>query len=375
MEYTIIGLLAAGIMLLYRAEPVPQSPLASACLPNVWSGRRDGRGGRVLGVAAITGSAGILVLMAGLREGSGTDYWPRYVPIFNQVAHAWPIDTDPGFLALNQIVAAVTSDHQYLFLASALLTISLVYRVVARLSVFPALSIYIYFFGGFYLESFNLMRQWLAIAILMNTIEFLMKGRFARFMVLTLLAATFHPSALVWIAAWPMARLRLNWALRTAVTSGGVIAIALLPELVRTLTVGLAPGYAWYFDSNYGERLTFDPYGLIIAGAALCLSLVPKFNRGDKYVNVTLNLQGIQIVVLAAAFFLQYAFSRVTYYFAPIQILVVPMVLSSISNPVWRRLAMTVVLAAYALSFYLKFIVWNSHGVMPYHSVLEGVAP
>jgi hypothetical protein len=133
----------------------------------------------------------------------------------------------------------------------------------------------------------------------------------------------------------------------------------------------VAPSYAWYFDSNYGEARVFDPYGVCLAVVVLAISTytLRGWRGGELYRECLMNIQAMQIVFLAATLMLTYAFSRLTYYFTPIQMFIVPLALSAIRRPLPRRIATFAVLVAYAVGFYFKFIVWNSHGVMPYESI------
>jgi len=369
--YLIVGIAASVAMLWYRA-PLVDSALASARLPDRllrWRPERDAaRAGSALACGV---SFAVLFGVAACRRGVGTDYWPRYVPFFVQVAHGWPVATDTGYVALNAVVAAFTGDYQWIFVVTSALTIGLVYRAIARWSVAPALSVFIFVVGGFYLESFNAVRQWLAIAILLNSMGAIVNRKPVRFLVLTAVAASFHASALIWLLAWPLARLRLGAVARLALVGLTAAAMIAGQAHVQSAISHWAPAYAWYLESDYGQVRAFDPYGTALAAGVLLVSTITLCDgeRESRYVRSLLNLQGMQMIVIILASTMEYLFSRVTYYFTPVQILAVPSMLAAIRTPGIRRIATGLVLVGYAAAYYFKFMVWNSHGVLPYRSV------
>lgn len=369
MIYILGGIVASGLMLLYRRAPVDQSPLSHPSLRRL----RQGGGDRVAAIVAVVGSAGVLIAISALRHGPGTDYWRRYVPLFERVRFGVPVDTERGFLLLNQVVAALTSDYQWLFAVMAVLTVGLVYRFILRMSLNPAMSVFVYAFGGTYLESFNLVRQGLAIAIVLNTIELIERRRPVPFFLLTLLASSLHSSALLWLAVWPIVRLRGGTATRVALLGGMVLAILAAPAALTALIDRVAPGYSWYFDSNYGGVQAFDSSVLWIAIVVLVGTLVLLKGRASEttYVNGVINLQAVQVATLLATVTVAYAFSRLSYYFTPIQMLAVPLLLAAIQDRRTRHLVTAGLIVAYAAAFYVRFIVWNAHEVMPYESIFS----
>jgi hypothetical protein len=370
--YAICGILASGLMVLYR-RPLPESSPLRQSGVSLPSRPTSSRGGQTAGIVGLYGSFGVLFLVAALRYGPGTDYWARYVPIFRRVRAGWDVDTEYGYLLINRAVASATSDYQWLFAVMSLLTIGLFYRFIVRMSMNPALSVYVFVFGGTYLEAFNLVRQGLAIAILVNTIELIVRKKALPFVLLTLLAATFHSSALLWLAVWPIVRIRGGNLARLALISGLVLVVLAAPQTLALLITRFSPGYSWYFQSNYGEVRAFDPSGLAIAILIFVASLFVL--RGEEsrsgYTIAVMNLQAVQIAALVATISVAYAFSRLSYYFTPIQVLAVPLVLSTIPDRTIRRSLTMIVMIIYAATFYFKFVVWNAHGVMPYESIFS----
>lgn len=369
MIYICAGLLATALTMLQRVPAPTSSPLSEGGAGVAERQRASiGSNSHSAGWIGIWASFAILFVVAGFRYGPGTDFWARYVPIFENVRLGRTVDAEYGYLLINRAIAAITTDYQWLFVVMSLATVGLFYRFIHRMSLDPTLSVYIYVFGGFYLEAFNLVRQGLAIAILLNTVELVLRKKPAAFIVLTMVAVSLHSSALLWFAVWPLIRMRGGRIVRVAVTALLAFMIVAMPGLLESLVTRFAQDYAWYFQSNYGDVRAFDRTALPMAVAIFVglVVVVRKAGVGDKYLLAIAGLQGVQVVALLATTTVAYAFSRATYYFTPIQIIAVPILLSAIRDDQLRRAVTLIFLLVYGLSFYYKFIVWNSHGVMPY---------
>lgn len=405
MIYLLGGLLASAAMLLHRRPPPCTSPLWAVTLGSpALSARLNGSGDRVVSFFGVTISFAILFLIAALRYGIGTDYWLRYAPLFEQIQNGNVNGHEIGYVLLNKAVGLITDDYQGIFVVTSFLTIALFYRFFLRMSVNPALSVFIYAFGGFYLEEFNLVQQALAIAILVNTIEFALRRMHLAFVLATLVASSFHTSALVWFAVWPLMWVRVGRAARLAIALAMIVVILLVPQAVSLLVGQLAPDYAWYFDSNYGVTRSIHPAVVIAAVAAFAFAVIKvgsverrdpyshtatkngntphttysytatkirKAGGADRYADVVVNVLAVSTAVLVATTTIAYLFSRLNYYFAPAQLLAVPLALSLVQGRLARQLLTVAFMSAYMTSFVFQFLVWNAHGVLPYDSIFS----
>ncbi|HKU26736.1 MAG TPA: EpsG family protein, partial [Candidatus Sulfotelmatobacter sp.] len=301
MIYLFGGLLASAAMLLYRRPPPRTSPLWDVTLGSApLASRLNATGDRVISYVGVTLSFSILFLIAALRYGIGTDYWARYAPLFQQIQQGNVDGEEIGYVLLNKAVGLVTDDYQGIFIVTSFITVALFYRFFLRLSINPALSVFIYSFGGFYLEDFNLVKQGLAIAILVNTYELALRKKHLAFVAATLIASSFHESALVWFAVWPLMWIRVGRAARIAIAAAMIGVILVVPQAVSLIVQQAAPQYGWYFVSNYGVTRSIHPAVVAVAIAALVFTVlkVGKAGRGDRYADAVLNVLAVSTAVL-----------------------------------------------------------------------------
>lgn len=374
MIYIIGGIVSSALLLLYRRPPPRHSPLNSLTFSSTLLERRiNGNDDQPLGRLALVASFSILFLIAACRYGIGTDYWSRHVPVFEQIRSGYATDYEVGFVALNRVVAWFTNDAQWLIAVVSFFTILLVYRFIIRMSLHPALSILIFVFGGFYLEAFNLAQQWLAIAILLNTLELALRRKRVAFLVLTILAISIHSSAIIWLAFWPLLVSRLNRVWQLILTIATLLVIASAPQLLIQWAAQTAPDYAWYLESNYGEARVISPAVLIVSSLLLaCSFLALRSEHGrNSYGKAVINMQVVSVILYFASVTVAYFFVRLIFYFSPVQMIALPLLLAKINSRILRWVACIGFIILYGVAFFHQFIIWNAHGVMPYDSIFN----
>ena len=137
----------------------------------------------------------VLILFAGLRSGLGTDF-VNYSKWFNSTINDNNLEI--GYVGIMNIFAYYNLSiyHiQFLFFAGTLLLINLAlkkYTINLKYAWFFYLI-----FPCFFLYSFILMRQYLAIAILFWSFQFLLKSKIWHYTLVILIGSLFHYSCLL----------------------------------------------------------------------------------------------------------------------------------------------------------------------------------
>ena len=137
----------------------------------------------------------LLSSVAGFRAYRvGTDTL-TYVAIYNNKSD----DMEIGFSWLIQLLHELALKPTAFLFACALITNGLVLIAISRLSDNVWLSVYLYITLYYYFNSFNAMRQYIAVSILLNAFYYASKKRWGPYSVLLIIAISFHSSALIGI--------------------------------------------------------------------------------------------------------------------------------------------------------------------------------
>ena len=146
----------------------------------------------------------ILATTSALRYSTGYDYSYTYAPGFEEVLSNPDISLfghhyEPGYRLLEKMVAFFSSNYQMIFLVTSVLIIGLFCINYAKYSSNVYLSVILFVLLSEYYCSMNFIRQTIAGVIALFAIPFLKKKKFLPYLLIVLVASTFHKSALILI--------------------------------------------------------------------------------------------------------------------------------------------------------------------------------
>ena len=103
-------------------------------------------------------------------------------------------------------------DNPYLFFAiSSAVIVFPITAFIIKYSDYPDLSLIVFLvYPHFYLDSFSLVRQWMALAIFLCSVRYLIESKPFRYIAIVFLASLFHSSVLVVLIAYPLKNIKLS---------------------------------------------------------------------------------------------------------------------------------------------------------------------
>ncbi len=290
-----------------------------------------------------------LMVMACFRSGNVGNDNIIYINFFCQVQEelsyfVFSLSTrfEPGFVLYNKVLAYFFDSPQALLFTSSFIILASVIRTIMKYSASVWLSVFL-FFCIYFNSTMVTMRQYLALAILLFSFDYIVKRRFICFLLLWLLACTFHYTAAVFIAAYFVYNLKINKKILTKF-------VLLLPVVVLLSFVLLQPFldifhdegmYEYYNDQNKyvkgGVRLATT---VLITLEGIVLTMVSIVFKVTKDKNI-LNHDGVNrllylycmiglfIVALSFPFNL---FSRVGTFFSFFNCILIPNAIHELSR-------------------------------------------
>ena len=209
-------------------------------------------------------AGGLFVLMATMRYGIGYDYF-NYERLYEQLGPmtAAQLVQDPvgkqfiGYSLVTHLLYRAGLDYRSLLLVINLLMTGVVLWFVKRYSPLPWMSLFFYLTLQFFAHSMNLFRQSIAATICLLAYPFLKRRKLLPFVLVVLLAAAFHTSALFFLPFYWI----LNWKCDGRLLGG--LALAAVPvylfsnRAAQLVTQYLFPNYAGYIGSRYWAGLGY----------------------------------------------------------------------------------------------------------------------
>lgn len=149
----------------------------------------------------------ILALFAGLRyEVGAKPDWEVYHQVFYDAPQhlsdllVYFSDNnrlEKGYLTYNFIIHYIVSDFNFFLVITALITIGLTYKSVSIYTPMTAFALLLYMRYGYFQFNMMFLRQGMAVAIFLYSIQYIKKRDVYRYYLLNIIGITFHVSLIV----------------------------------------------------------------------------------------------------------------------------------------------------------------------------------
>ena len=174
-----------------------------------------------------------------------------------------------------------------LFLTSLIINAGVfmgLYRIKEHLSYNIAIMVYCFMF---YQQTYNMMRQWMAMGVLIFGIRYIYDRKLIKYLITLLVAMLFHKSAFIGISLYLIALYMekpRNWWRQASVVAGVVLGVVFFQPIVLALTSSgiLTTKYLKY---ALGNSLSFFWKELAIRAPAivLCAVLYKPMKKTDEH--------------------------------------------------------------------------------------------
>lgn len=320
-----------------------------------------------------------MALILGLRGSNVGEDTAHYIDVFERANHItwktlftsgtdivyeriWNVDRsmEVGYLLLNKIVRVFTSEAQWLLVIVAFATCYLMAKFVYDNCSKVFLPTYIIMCESLYMQSFNLARQTLAIAIGLQAYTLLKeksKHSIIKAIITIFIAFLFHKSAIVLFMIIPLWVIKDDRRGMKYIIMGSISAPFLVTVASKFIAV-IIPRYGGYFENNYWEANVGGVIILWIIELFMILYIFRKYKNRD----------GKEIFVATAciAFYISFEliglkytiFTRITLYFRAFLIFLFPYFIKYLKPKC--RLAYRISLISVLSVFFLRYASTSS---------------
>lgn len=307
-----------------------------------------------------------LTFFGGLRTDVGVDFMS-----YSQMFEDFKNDTalflvEPANMLIINTINMFDINHQVIFFIYSVIIMSGVFYFIKKLSPSKELSILLFVtIGIFYFSTFNGIRQWAAISVILISIVKLIEKKHIQFLLLVVLSTLFHLSAIL-LFMLLLFRIRFNKF---------HLVVILLSSLLLTEVILFLINNSQY--AIYLNGLSFDSKGnpLLFLIYILILIYIPwlfGYFKGNVLLSieeiVLLNMNLMSILVLLIGYNMNIDFlslMRVNMYFQIQLIILIPMVMNRLQNIEVKFMLMY--LGILFLIFYYFNTIYNN-GIV-YHLV------
>lgn len=335
----------------------------------------------------------MLLFVSGLRAASVGADTRQYTSAFDQLksltfleALKAPISSwngyftyslEQGYRVYNKIVAFFGGSSQAITFCNSLFIVILLYKLIKEKSPYYGLSIWLYITLGFFQTEMNMARNAIAILLCLCATKYIPKHELLKYILVVLLASTFHTTALVFIP--------LYWVINY---------IELTPKRLKILALLSAVGGLFWkpiynllfriIPSRYERYLVFastETEGIALIFLFLTIFILIWFfcdlkKDPESFVKID-NTGAWLFILMILAFSISRtvsAFTRVAALFSPYLIVYFPKLISSgISNQRNRRIAVVALICCVFIVYIYRLSINNIGKTVPYAFCWENV--
>jgi hypothetical protein len=290
---------------------------------------------------------------------------------------AFAMRYEPGFITLCKLLNYFSGNYQLLLIVSSCFILFSFARFIYRNCEDVVMGTYVFLCMPF-AQSLNQMRQYIAVCILLFAIELLKEKRYLKFLLLVLLAASFHYSAIICVVFIVLYKTVLSKKLIPLLPFAGIILAFILTNyrniLSAVVQLQMFNQYSGYIGGRMDVQDTVTrPLKLLLIALVLIFLVLAMKNKnteeGLKY-NFTVNMLfmwgfvemfSINIIIV----------SRFILYFDFIIISSVSKALHQTREKHIRIILIIVIYAAMFGYFYVSRIQRSSGGIIPYRFFWE----
>ena len=296
----------------------------------------------------------LLTGVSACRIAVGNDYWV-YRFNFNLIAQNRHVSSEFGFNTIVRWIQLLFGYDEYLpvFAFFSLVTVFFFVKALSDQGRYFAFSLYLLMTGGYYFNSLNSVRYYLALAIALYAMKDVLRGEYGKFVLWILLGAMFHKSVLLVIPVYLAARFLAAAPLkRWHYIVGGLFLCTLVfgQNLYREIIFYF---YPYYRNSDFDNgQLSYANILKCICVLALCLLCYRRSLKTGLQNRFYFFLNLFGLVVYCCGSFIPEV-SRIGYYMIISQIFLLPELLTQMSGGWMRRLCYAGVVGGFGGYFVL----------------------
>lgn len=169
---------------------------------------------------------------------------------------------EKGFVYLSKLLQSIYNNEQFVLSVYYVILFLLLYKFIKNYSSHFTLSLFVFFTLTFYNQSFNILRQFIAVLIVINGLGYLKSQEFWKYSGIIVLASFFHSSAFIFWPFYFLFKNNLNYKRLSLIIVLASIVIRLFLFDYLTILITMT-GYAKY------ATLSLYAYGAVGFGLVI----------------------------------------------------------------------------------------------------------
>lgn len=294
---------------------------------------------------------------------------------FKEIFFLYTSNFEPGYTLLLKFISIISPANRFYLIVTSAISLIGPFIFIKRYSPWPCFSLFIYMLLGFYTNTFNNVRQSMAISIYLISLSFIIEEKNKKFALMCLCASSIHFSAIICLSCLILNNIKLNSRNFFLMLIGGTSFFYICGETIFTnLMVNVLTDKYFGYSGGNGEG-----YGMLVFYIILTLICYISYilfrdkihPNSKQYMELFVKFMPMLVAIqLFAPLFA--SMLRLTYYFYIPIIVLIPSIIKSITDKYFKLFSAVfvfLILLFYSCHFIYSYnpaIDSNSQGVIPY---------
>lgn len=252
------------------------------------------------------------------------------------------------------------------FAINSFITIFFIFKTMKNYSVNYWISIFLFIcFPLFYLNSFSVIRFFSALAITFYGFKYIEKKKFFHYLIIVLLASTFHKAALVAIVFYFARFIKLK-------TSKIVIILLSLPFIGKLINIFIIKYFPVYSAYTLETTVQEGTKAILFLGLIGIIALLLRNNitKNDEIANLYFNCYLIGMFIYLMFYSQGTMGHRISLFGTIYSILLVPKIISLVQNYKNRLyINMVLIITLIVMFFYILYV--GAFTYLPYKTIFD----
>lgn len=333
-------------------------PMIVATTLLIWLAKHVKRNQRVV---VLIMAIAIPVTVATLRYNNGADYlmYLRMMKLAEQTGSSATAFTkiksiESGYWLLLKLCGGIWPGQYFMtYGVIAIIICGFCYIAIWQQSPNPALSVYLFFVSGIYFDSFNGLRQYIAVAITVFAYKYIQNGELKKYLVAVIIASLFHYSALLVIPAYFIRYIKIDLKKACIIVVGCLAGGTIIFNLVSTLLSFTR--YKYFLTSvEYEAQATTSTilFTTVVSLISYGYIAYKKKNVSERFQQM-MSFQILPWCSAVLSITIPLAW-RVQYYFMFFEVIYIPAFLLNVENKKTR-----LVFATVFVTMYTAITIWG----------------
>lgn len=310
------------------------------------------------------------IIVSGIRYNIGPDYLAVYTSMFNSIVNGTykklVIQYEVGFEFLNKLIAHFASDAIWMFVITSAIIILLFFYAMYSNSDYYLLSVLILFISGLYFDSFNGIRQYIAIGIFLVSLKYINENNFKKYLFCIAAAATFHTSSIILIPAYFLRKINIRKEYLIGIALIGFVLQNQILNAIYYLMSFITKYNNYLIRDTVANQVSFSASGLLLSVVALIVMLpVEKKIKEKEIGNLYYNMAIIGVAIALMSGFLPFA-ERLLYYTKNLYVISIPYTLTLYKSAKSRSIFKYAYIGFVAGMNLIGIIFYNWYDAFPY---------